>query len=233
MSDRLNSPFYGTRFGDMMRLNTSKRFDSLAVAFGLVFAAGSALGQANASVVRPHTIEIDPFIGVTYGGTGIGSSGETRVMGGANVSYALTKYILPYVEYSYFPGIPQTKTGSIMGSNPPMNFSAAYSSPLQDFHGGVHIRIPIHESPFVPYGVIGFGNLHSNETPVTVSVPGLQPFPLTVASSNNFTVNAGGGLRVYIKQHFGIRGEAKIYKPTGVIDSTFGKVEFGFFFQLN
>jgi len=205
------------------------RFKSLALAVGLAVGASSCLAQSNASVVRPHTIEIDPFIGGTYGGTGLGSQGETRVMGGANISYAVTKYILPYFEYSYFPGIPQSRPGT--GSIP---FTETYSIALQDFHGGVHIRLPIfREKPFVPYGVIGFGTIHSNQTMVTVNTPDFGPQSLTLPSTNNFTVNGGGGIRVYLSQRFGIRGEAKVYKPTGLIDTTFGKVEFGFFFQLN
>ena len=103
------------------------RFKSLALAVGLAVGASSCLAQSNASVVRPHTIEIDPFIGGTYGGTGLGSQGETRVMGGANISYAVTKYILPYFEYSYFPGIPQSRPGT--GSIP---FTETYSIALQD-----------------------------------------------------------------------------------------------------
>jgi hypothetical protein len=45
-------------------------------------------------------------------------------------------------------------------------------------------------------------------------------------------INFGGGIRYYISQRFGMRVEAKGYKPSGEFTETFGKVEAGFFFQL-
>jgi hypothetical protein len=57
---------------------------------------------------------------------------------------------------------------------------------------------------------------------------------IQVPSGTDFAVNFGGGIRYYISQRFGMRVEAKGYHPSGSspVSSTFGKVEFGFFFQL-
>jgi hypothetical protein len=190
----------------------------------LLFVA-SAYGQS-VSVVRANSYEIDPFIGASYG------LDSGRVMGGGNVTYAINKYILPYFEYSYFPGIPkrQTVNGTVFN----------YQIPISDIHGGVHIRLPIfRESPIVPYAVFGLGGL------VTGKISGTQTFtnpntgqPITVAlapqnGTSAFAINGGGGVRWYMGQRYGMRLEAKVYKGTSDLDQTFAKFEFGFFFQLH
>src|SRR5262245_56167912 len=107
--------------------------------------ATSALGQVSA--VRAGSFEVGPFIGASYG------IDKFRVMGGGNITYALkNKYVLPYFEYSYFPGIPRTVSG-VVGTNP---YRLTLGLPLHDIHGGVHVRMPIFkESPIVPYLVFG------------------------------------------------------------------------------
>jgi hypothetical protein len=181
------------------------------------------LSAQTASVVRSGSYEVGGFVGASYG------IDEFRWMGGANVTYAANKYILPYAEFSYFPGIGRKQSRTIPGLTQPVNIS--YNIPLSDFHGGVHIRIPIREFPIVPYGVFGVGLIHAPERQFNVNVEGIQ-VPFTSAASNNAAVNFGGGLRYYINQRFGIRAEAKVYKPTGEFKDTFGKVEVGFFIQL-
>jgi hypothetical protein len=181
------------------------------------------LSAQTASVVRSGSYEVGGFVGASYG------IDEFRWMGGANVTYAANKYILPYAEYSYFPGIGRKQSRTIPGLAQPVNIS--YNIPLSDFHGGVHIRIPIREFPIVPYGVFGVGMIHAPERQFDVDVEGIK-VPFTSAASTNAAFNFGGGLRYYINQRFGIRAEAKVYKPTGEFKDTFGKVEFGFFIQL-
>jgi hypothetical protein len=195
----------------------------------LAFAACAALPvhAQQLSVVRAGSFEIDPFVGASYG------IDQTRVMGGANVSFAINKIILPYVEYSYFPGIGRRITGTFTGTG--ASFVETYSVPLSDFHGGVHIRIPIHESPLVPYGVFGVGgltHLQHPETATYVSSGNTYQVPLTSPGGTDFAVNFGGGLRYYVNQRWGFRAEAKAYKPTGGLSPIFGKVEVGFFYQL-
>jgi hypothetical protein len=184
---------------------------------------GAVLHGQTASVVRSGSYEIGGFAGASYG------IDKFRWMGGGNLTYALTKRILPYAEYSYFPGIPRTRR-EFRGAD---LLSADYNVPLHDFHGGVHIRFPIREFPIVPYGVFGMGVIHAPQTEVTnVRFAGAPFLPYTAPATTDFAVNGGGGLRYYISQRFGIRTEAKVYKPTGNFSRAFGKVEFGFFLQL-
>jgi len=172
------------------------------------------------------SVEVGPFIGASYG------IDKFRVMGGGNITYALkNKYVLPYFELSYFPGLPHKSTDA---SGTAYN----YSTSLTDVHGGVHVRLPIFkEAPLVPYLVFGVGALHASESTGTKTPLGLQSSPQTFPAATAFAVNGGGGLRYYIggSGRFGFRVEAKVYKPTSgdFSNSTIGKVEAGFFFQIH
>ena len=151
-----------------------------------------------------------------------------------NVTFAVNKYILPYAEFSYFPGIGRSTSGTFPGTGRP--FTTTYSLPLSDFHGGVHIRIPIKEKPIVPYLVFGLGGLTNFSRTVTANYTdatgSTTQLPLTVAGGTAFAINTGGGIRFYMGQRYGLRVEAKAYKPYGDYPDVFGKVEVGFFFQL-
>jgi len=168
------------------------------------------------------------FVGSSYG------LDEFRVMGGGNVTYGITKHILPYFEYSYFPGITRELDTAFQGTGRPLTYR--FEIPFSDIHGGVHIRMPIRESRFVPYAVAGIGALRAHGRTVTASFTDIsgrpQTVPLPIDSSTDFAANFGGGLRWYARQNWGMRLEAKVYKPTGTFTTPFGKIEWGFFFQL-
>jgi hypothetical protein len=184
---------------------------------------------AQVAVVRSGSFEIGGFVGASYGVDAF------RAMGGGNVTYAVNRWLLPYVEYSYFPGIARSISQPVPGL-PGVSAQTTYSAPLSDFHGGVHIRIPIRESRVVPYLVFGLGGLthFSRTTNLTYTgADGLSHnFTGTDPGGTDFAVNFGGGLRYYVNQRFGFRLEAKGYKANGSITDTFGKVEAGFFYQV-
>ena len=189
------------------------------------FGGATAAHAQGGSVVRSGSYELGGFLGSSYG------IDKARWMGGANLTYAVTKYILPYTEFSYFPGIGRQSTSSGNGRT----IKTTYSIPLTDFHGGVHIRMPIREFPIVPYGVFGVGMIHTPSKTVKASVDDGQAVrerDLSAPSATNLAVNFGGGLRFYVRQRFGFRAEAKVYKPTGDFKDYFGKVEFGVFYQF-
>jgi len=205
----------------------ARAWKSRIVLAGSIFAC--TLQAQVSSSVRANSFEVGGFVGASYG------IDDFRVMGGGNVTYAVNKYILPYVEYSYFPGIGRKTTGTFAGTG--QTYTLNYSIPLSDFHGGVHIRLPIfRESPIVPYVVFGVGGLTNGDRTVNATFPDasgrLVQQPLPVKGATEFAVNGGGGIRFYLGQRYGFRVEAKAYKPTGDFGSTFGKVEGGFFIQL-
>jgi hypothetical protein len=199
--------------------------------------AFSAFGQVSA--VRSGSLEIGPFVGASYG------TGQFRVMAGGNVTYAFkNKYVLPYFEYSYFPGIPRTTSETLTAGSETVISTGRYQYALNDIHGGVHIRLPIFkESPIVPYLVFGMGALAypsttEHVTNIDITPTGTSTTTLTprAQGASDFTINAGGGLRYYLggTGKYGFRVEAKVYKPiTGVFSNdTIGKIEAGFFFQI-
>lgn len=188
-----------------------------------VCAAAIVCTAQDVPVVRQGNTELGGFVGASYG------LDQFRVMGGGNFSYAVTKWLMPYGEFSYFPGIERSKTQTDPNTNQPVNVK--FSIPLSDFHGGVHIRVPIRESRVVPYGVFGMGVVHYYATQYTV-VFKQGPLTPTAPAESDFAVNFGGGVRYYVNERFGVRMEAKVYKPTGALSGVFGKMEGGFFFLL-
>ncbi len=200
----------------------------LALAFPI-----GALAQATAPVVRSGTFEVGGFLGSSYG------VDSYRVMGGGNVTYGITKPILAYAEYSYFPGIQRQIDGTIGGTANP--YKAFYSVPISDFHGGVHIRILHGSRSYIPYGVIGVGGLTRSDFSYAIKYQdpnGIHSVQLSVPGDTAVALNFGGGLRYYLgkQARYGLRVEAKIYKPygdkaTGYTDP-FMKAEVGFFIQL-
>lgn len=190
-----------------------------------LFAAPAAMPQS-APIVRTGNTEIGGFVGSSFG------IDKVRIMGGGNIAYALTRVIMPYGEFSYFPGIGRRIDVPLAGGRSArFNFSV----PLADFHGGVHLRVPLKESRIIPYGVIGVGVVHSLQRTerARISDPlGSFDVDVPVPARSDFAVNGGGGLRFYLHERFGLRVEAKVYKPTGQFTDVFGKVEGGFFFQV-
>jgi len=190
---------------------------------------GDAAWGQRRDFVRRNSVEIGGFAGATYG------VDDFRPMGGANITYAVTRWLLPYAEYSYFPGIGRTLSQSVPGLPNPI-LTSTFSLPLSDFNGGVHLRIPIRESPVVPYAVVGIGALHHFAKDVNFNYVGADALQHTLTARDpagtDFAVNFGGGIRYYVSQRFGIRVEAKAYRPSSSITDVFGKVEGGFFLQL-
>lgn len=201
------------------------RFRTFPLAVGIVAALYNPQAFAQSSVVRAGSLEVGPFVGGTYGING------ANVMGGGNVTYALlNRIVLPYFEFSYFPGLPNSYTDAT-------GTKYAYSVGLADINGGVHIRVPIKESPIVPYFVVGVGALHYFQGNGTQTPPNLPSTPATFPPGTSFAVNGGAGLRYYIggSGRFGFRLEAKFYKPSSgpFSGDTIGKIEAGIFVQVH
>jgi hypothetical protein len=189
---------------------------------------GSALASAQAPIIRQGVTEVGGFVGASYG------IDQARVMGGGNVVYSLTKALMPFGEFSYFPGIGRTQPVSGLP-----NTTESFSIPISDFNFGFHLRIPIPKSRIIPYAVVSVGGIHSPSRDVTATYP--DPFdksknvttsPFRVASSTDFAFSGGGGIRYYATERMGFRAEFKAYKPSGTFSDPFYRVTGGFFFQF-
>lgn len=184
----------------------------------------------NAPILRPGVTEVGGFLGASYG------IDKTRVMGGGNVVYSLTKTFMPFAEVSYFPGIGHSQPiPGITGAN------ELYSVPLLDFNAGFHLRVPIPKSRIIPYGVISGGGIHTPERTVTatynnpvVASQVITTPPFQVNSATDFAVSFGGGIRYYTTERFGFRVEVKAYKPVdaGSFNNIFYRVAGGIFYQF-
>jgi Outer membrane protein beta-barrel domain len=188
-----------------------------------------ALAQ-EAPYLGKGTSEINGFGGISYGLEAV------RGSFGGNYAYSLSKYVMPYAEVSYFPGINRDINVPFPSVQPDgtvrtLNAKVRQAFPFIDTHAGVHLRAPIPGKNWVPYGVIGLGAITNRSTKALFTVPNLGPQQITVDSESHFAINGGGGLRYYFKENFGIRIEAKVYKPTGdKFGDPFFKFVFGVFF---
>jgi opacity protein-like surface antigen len=192
----------------MIKTTYNKLLTTLAV---LTILSGAAANAQDAPEVKAKTWEVGTFAGSSFG------LDKYRVMGGANVGYAITKHIFPYAEVSYLPGIGRRETGA--GS------TIDYELPVTDFHGGVHLRFTKPGWRFVPYGIIGVGMIRIGEGSG-------KRRQADGRASTEFASNFGAGARVYITERWGFRVEAKVYKPTGRFTDVFGRVAGGLFWQF-
>jgi hypothetical protein len=206
-----------------LSLRPAAKLAAFSLFAGMLVFPSLSLAQ-EAPSVRTNTLEVGVFGGVSHG------IDAWRGMYGGNLAYSVTKWLLPYTEFSYFPGLVRQETlpsGTLQ-----------YATPLYDFHGGVHIRAPIAESHVVPYGVLGFGVVHSSfsGTACLVTSPNVAPtcIPGYSRSATDPAVNFGGGLRFYLGQKWGFRIEGKAYRPlTGPYSNFFYKAEGGLFLQIH
>jgi hypothetical protein len=200
-----------------------------------------SIASAQTAPIRTGSIEVGGFAGASYG------ISQAAPMGGGNISYAVYKMLLPYVEYSYFPSIQHTLSGNA-GGDTRFPFSAPFSATASDFHGGIHFRVPIPETRLAPYGVFGVGVMTIGQATINTlnytDQLGAEVAHNVKASTggSNIAVNFGGGLRYYVSPQWGFRIEVKGYKPfnsaqsnglgTATLNNVFLKAEAGFFYQF-
>ena len=179
------------------------------LSFGILIgcACGVAFAQDVPSV-KSGNLELGLFGGESYG------LDRFRPMGGANIAYGLSRALYPFAEVSYLPGILRTvqvPTGTTTSFQ-------QYNVNMTDFHAGLHIRLPRPESRLVPYAVVGAGMIHGSQSTATLynvgSLGEVVPVPLQVASSVNFALDFGAGLRFFFNERLAMRVEVKGFKPT-------------------
>jgi opacity protein-like surface antigen len=180
----------------------------MVIGFVLGFsgAVSPVFGQ-NRYPCKTGNFELGLFGGESYG------LDRFRPMGGGNIAYGLSCHFFPFAEASYLPGVLRTV-------NVPTGTTTSYQQfnvNMTDFHGGLHIRVPLPESRVLPYAVVGLGLIRGSSSTYTaynVGDFGVVPFPKEIPSSTNFAVNFGAGLRFFFSERFAVRVEFKGFKPT-------------------
>jgi hypothetical protein len=154
--------------------------------------------------------EISAFSG---GVLGIGSHPTF----GGSAGGVISKYALALFEGSYTP------LGNYTIQPWPAR-STVGRSHLTDFNVSFHIRVPIKQSRWSPYGILGVGLLWDALRQDTVD-------PRGIAVSyhwNQFNAgfHTGGGVRYYIGENWGIRPELKVI----VSKQTYTRASIGIFY---
>ncbi len=198
--------------------------------------------------LRQGNTEIGGFIG---GGYGLGVSGSEKqqgytasgtslhLMGGADAGYAVTKSLFVVGEASYFPSLGQATVKQDTGG---YTFTDTFDRKIFEFNGGIHYRLPVPESRFVPYLVVGAGAVHFPSAAISQSATKdgctgsncVTTAPNgTAGSQTSAAVDFGAGARLYVTEHFGFRGEFRFFRPFGLDNLTsFYRIAGGVFFQL-
>lgn len=206
---------------NLLKCDGSRRW-LFILSVGLLTTSGT-LAQDIPSV-RTGNFEIGAFAGESYG------LDRFRPMLGGNVAYGvLTRYLYPFGEVSYLPGLLRSQPVGSGGS-------IKYSLNMTDVHGGLHIRFRHGESKFVPYAVVGAGIVRSSRAGYTSSLPGAPSIQRTLDPASSFAVNFGGGVRVFFNDRIGFRAEFKAFKPTSlplaITNAVFYRFAIGPVFQL-
>jgi hypothetical protein len=221
----------------MMENSMQKRMKVVLTGFLMLGAAFEAAAQP-APILRQNEVEIGAFAGFNYG------ADNSHAMGGGNVTYSATRWLLPYVEAAYLPGIQRTSIGYTNGSSNPATkdvFENAFTA--LDF--GFHARVRIPHTRIVPYIVAGIGLLHTppstderyenqnSSPPPNWYGPSAVPLPADTSFAENF----GGGIRYYVGEQFGFRAETKGYHynhPASqlALGSWIYQATFGVFYQF-
>jgi hypothetical protein len=243
-------------------LYTSSHFKSMIKLQPFYFAALLAAVSATSSLaqdaptLRKGNTELGFFVG---GGYGLGVSSDAQklnpgdtvsvtgsslhVMGGADVGYAITKNFFLVGEASYFPvlgNVDVRSSDATPTTKATLQTDHTYDRRSVEFNGGVHYRLPVPESRVVPYlvGAIGgvhfsTGNVVVTQTNLSNNVPSSLPGQGPLTPQTAFAVNGGAGIRFYVTEHFGFRGEFRMFRPFGIPYLTsFYRVAGGIYFQL-
>jgi hypothetical protein len=180
-----------------------------SVAAGLLLSGWPAHAQQDETGVGIATLSGGAIFG-------LGAHGSY----GASVGDAVSKYLVPFIDFSYSP---LTSYAFTYGTN--LTGKGLYTSSLLDVNGGIKIRFP-NKSNWVPYVGLGAGLLRFSSSTDT---SGFGTTATVKQNSDEAAGNAGVGALYYITQHIGLEVEAKGYAAQ---HNHFGRASAGLFFQF-
>jgi opacity protein-like surface antigen len=178
----------------------------ILLAASLVFAPATLLAQYSSD---EETSELG-----TYGGAGFGAGTHAWVGGTSGVSPS--KYFMAVLDASFMPMGATALRRDLVGTS---------TSRLYDFNFGGQVLIPIHHR-INPYGLVAAGLLYNTYHIETVRPDGYVY--LAGRSDCKFAFETGGGMRYFVTEGFGVRGE---YRYT-VSTRNFSRISAGVFYQF-
>ncbi len=156
--------------------------------------------------------EVSAYTGIAFGATG------ARPTVGGSSGISASRYAIALIETSYIPLDNRT-----LAYHPGV---FASSSGLFDFSFAVNVRVPVKER-WEPYGILAPALLYNLYRAQVV-----QPNGTVVSRSGlsdwKFGFETGGGLRYYVREMWGIRGE---YRYT-ISTRNFSRLQVGVFYQF-
>ena len=154
----------------------------------------------------------------TYGGVGFGIGGARPWVGGST-GVSPSKYFMALIDASFLPLGGRTLRTDLLTS-------AITRSRLYDFNFTGQIQIPTHHR-VTPYGLLGAGILFNTYT-LSLTRPSGVAY-LAGRSDVKFAFETGGGVRYFISDEWGVRGE---YRYT-VSTQNFNRLLVGVFYQFS
>jgi hypothetical protein len=187
----------------------------------------AARGSVLFSVAAGLLISSVPAHAQTDTNVGIASASAGGIFGlgahgsyGASLADPLSKYFMPFVDFSYSP---LTSYAFTYGSN--LTGKGLYTSSLLDLNGGVKIRFT-GKRDWVPYIGVGAGLLRLSSSTYT---SGFSQTATVNASRNELAGNVSVGGLYYVTQHVGFVMEVKGYMAA---HNRFGRASIGVFYQF-
>lgn len=153
-----------------------------------------------------------------YGGIAFGATGARPTVGGSS-GVAASRYAVALIEASYVP------LGSRTLAYHPGQFASG--SNLFDFSFAVDVRVPV-KHRWEPYGILGPSLLMNFFNADVVHHDGTVVFRRGLSDAK-FGFDTGGGLRYYVRENWGIRGEYRVTIST----RNFSRFQAGVFYQFD
>ena len=179
----------------------------VALCLGIA-ASGNLLAQWGASDVG----EVSGYAGFAFGATGA----QGTVGGSSGVS--ASRYAIASIDVSYIP------LGGRTLAYHPGQFAAG--SNLFDFAFTVDVRVPV-KHRWEPYGILAPAFLFNTYRADVVQQDGSVVLHRGLSDAK-FAFETGGGLRYYVRENWGVRGEWRYTIST----RNFSRVQAGIFYQF-
>jgi hypothetical protein len=141
--------------------------------------------------------------GLSFGLTNVVGVKERLLAPGGGIRVNLSRYLLPFFDFTYIDGKKVTATG--------LSQQLTYNV----MHGGV--RVPFTTGQFRPYAQFGVGKTRASFKGSFANLSG-----------SDTSYEFGGGVQMFISSHFGVDiGASAAHVP----DLNFSLVRFGMFYQ--